>query len=175
VFVVRTPVTSPAIIQQVRRAIGNVDPALAVFDVADAGVLYQRSLAARRSAGLLTALFAGVGLLVAAFGVYASVAFSVGARRRETAVRIAIGADRRRVVRDFVKEGAALAALGLTLGVLGVFATSRWLTGLTDGRAVDLGYAIGAALLLGSVALLASYLPARRAARANPSDELRGG
>jgi len=175
VFVVRAPVTSPGIIQQVRGAIGNVDPALAVFDVAGADVLYRRSLAARRSAGLLTALFSGIGLLVAAFGVYASVAFSVGARRRETAVRIAIGADGHRIVRAFLKEGAVLAVAGLALGVLGVLATSRWLTGLTDGRPIDLGYGMGVAALLAGVALLASYLPARRAARTDPSAELRGG
>jgi len=175
VFVVRTAGTSPALVRGVRDAIWQVDPGLAVFDVAGADALYDRSLAARRSAGLLTALFAGVGLLVAAFGVYASVAFSVNARRRETAVRIAIGADRYRVVRGFVREGAVLLAIGLALGLVGAAALSRWLTGLTDGRPVSLAYAVGAAGVLSGAALLASYLPARRAAHADPSTELRSG
>jgi putative ABC transport system permease protein len=175
VFTVRTAAATPGITRQVRDAIWRIDPDLAVFDVADADVLYRRSLAARRSAGLLAALFAGVGLLVAAFGVYASIAFAVGARRRETAVRIAIGADAQRIVRGFVREGAVLVVAGLVLGTLGSVALSRWIAGVTDGAPVSPALGVAAAVVLSAVGLLASYLPARRAARSDPAVELREG
>jgi predicted permease len=175
VFVVRAPTTTGSVIRQVREAIWGMDPELAVFDVADAATLYQRSLAARRSAGLLVALFAGVGLLVASFGVYASVAFAVGARSRETAVRMAVGADAGRIVRAFVRQGAVLVAVGLALGGLGAVALSGWVAGVTDGGRLTPVLGLAAAVVLSAVALLASYLPARRAARADPARVLRAG
>jgi putative ABC transport system permease protein len=173
VFVVRTPDASEGGVRRLREAVWESDPAMAVFDVATAASLYGRAMAPRRSAGLLTGLFAGVGLLVAALGVYASVAFAVGSRRREIAVRIAVGADQDHVVRGFVREAGGLVLAGLVLGGAGSVVVSRWLVSVTGAPAPSAALVGGSAVVLAAAALVASYLPARRAARTDPAAELR--
>jgi putative ABC transport system permease protein len=173
VFVVRTPDASAGGVRRLREAVWESDPAMAVFDVATAASLYGRAMAPRRSAGLLTGLFAGVGLLVAALGVYASVAFAVGSRRREIAVRIAVGADQDHVVRGFVREAGGLVLAGLVLGGAGSVVVSRWLVSVTGAPAPSAALVGGSAVVLAAAALVASYLPARRAARTDPAAELR--
>jgi putative ABC transport system permease protein len=131
-------------------------------------------LAARRFLLLLVAVFAAAALALAAIGIYGVVAFSVTRRTKEIGIRVALGAQRSGVLRLIVGEGARLAVLGVAIGTAASFAITRLLSSLLFGvRATDPITFAGVAVLLCLVALLASYLPARRAMRLDPTIALR--
>jgi putative ABC transport system permease protein len=118
--------------------------------------------------------FALAALALAALGTYAVVAYRASRRAREIGVRMALGATRRAMLRMLLVQGSALAGLGLALGLPGSYAVSRLLEGsLYRVSAVNLGLYAVAACVLASAVLLASYLPARRAARVSPMAALR--
>ena len=123
---------------------------------------------------LFVALFAVAGLVTAATGVYALLAFTVAQRRREIAVRMAIGASSSSVARSIVIESLTLALAGCVVGALGVVAVSRLVQSILFGIAPQdpITLVTTAAVLL-IVVLAASWLPARRAARTNPVSALR--
>jgi putative ABC transport system permease protein len=131
-------------------------------------------LAARRFLLLLVGVFAAAALVLAAVGIYGIVAFSVARRTQEIGIRMALGAERRDVLRLVVGEGARLAAVGVVLGLAGALAVTRLVSSLLYGvSATDpLTFAAVAALLV-VVALLASYVPARRAMGLDPNAALR--
>jgi putative ABC transport system permease protein len=131
-------------------------------------------LATRRFLLLLVAVFAAAALALAAIGIYGVVAFSVTRRTKEIGIRVALGAQRSGVLRLIVGEGARLAVLGVAIGTAASFAITRLLSSLLFGvRATDPITFAGVAVLLCLVALLASYLPARRAMRLDPTIALR--
>jgi predicted permease len=131
-------------------------------------------LADRRFLLLLVGLFAAAALGLAAVGIYGVVAFSVTRRTQEIGIRMALGAQRSAVLRLIVGEGARLAALGVAVGIAASFAITRLLSSLLFGvSATDPITFAGVAVLLCLVALLASYIPARRAMRLDPSAALR--
>jgi putative ABC transport system permease protein len=131
-------------------------------------------LADRRFLFLLVGLFAAAALVLAAVGIYGVVAFSVTRRTQEIGVRMALGAQRSDVLRLVVGEGARLAVLGVGLGIGASFVITRLLSSLLFGvSATDPMTFIGVAMLLSIVALLASYVPARRAMRVDPMTALR--
>jgi ABC-type antimicrobial peptide transport system permease subunit len=131
-------------------------------------------LAGRRSLLLLVGLFAVAALALAALGVYGIVAFSVAHRVQEIGVRMALGADRSDVLRLILGEGARLAAAGVGVGVVLSLVLTRLLSSLLFGvSATDPFVFAGVAALLTAVALVASYLPARRAMRLDPTVALR--
>ncbi|HTY40830.1 MAG TPA: ABC transporter permease [Thermoanaerobaculia bacterium] len=131
-------------------------------------------LADRRFLLLLVGAFAAAALGLAAVGIYGVVAFSVARRTSEIGIRMALGARRADVLRLVVGEGARLAAVGLALGVAAAFAVTRLVESLLFGVSpTDAVTFAGVAALLGAVALLASYLPARRAMRLDPNVALR--
>jgi ABC-type antimicrobial peptide transport system permease subunit len=118
---------------------------------------------------LLLAVFASVALILAATGVYGIMAFAVTQRTREIGVRLALGAQPWRVVGMILTRGLLLTLLGVALGWAGAFGLTRFLAGLLYGTAPTDALTFGAvALLLGAVALTATYLPARRAAAIDP-------
>jgi ABC-type antimicrobial peptide transport system permease subunit len=122
----------------------------------------------------MLAAFAAIALALAATGVYAMVAFTVSARRREIAVRMALGADGARVARLVVRNGVGLAIAGVAAGTLGAFLVTRVLSGLLyDVTPTDPLTFAGAAALLVVVAALACYIPARQASRVDPVSILR--
>ncbi len=131
-------------------------------------------LADRRFLLLLVGLFAAAALALAAIGIYGVVAFSVTRRTQEIGIRMALGARRGDVLRLVVGEGARLAMLGVAIGMAASFAITRLLSSLLFGvRATDPLTFAGVAALLSLVALLASYIPARRAMRLDPNTALR--
>lgn len=131
-------------------------------------------LADRRFLLLLVGLFAAAALALAAVGIYGVVAFSVTRRTQELGVRMALGAQRRDVVRLIVGEGTRLAVLGVGIGIAASFVITRLLSSLLFGvSATDPITFAGVAVLLSLVALLASYIPARRAMRLDPNNALR--
>jgi putative ABC transport system permease protein len=131
-------------------------------------------LADRRFLLLLVGVFASAALALAAVGVYGVVAFSVTRRTQEIGVRMALGALRGDVLRLVLGEGARLAVAGVGIGIAASIAVTRVMSSLLFGvSATDPITFVGVAVLLAVVALLASYIPARRAMRLDPNSALR--
>jgi ABC-type antimicrobial peptide transport system permease subunit len=142
--------------------------AASLLDVTALGLLPQR-LAAWTAGS-----FGLVGLLLASIGVYGLTAYSVTQRTREIGVRVALGAARRDVLRLVIGQAMRLASAGAVAGLLAAAAATRLLASLLVGvRPLDPPSFLGGAALFGVLALVASWLPARRAARVNPVEALR--
>jgi putative ABC transport system permease protein len=123
---------------------------------------------------LLASLFASIALLLAGVGIYGVVSYSTMQRAQEIGVRMALGATPRNIVRWILGQALVLTVIGLALGLLGYFALSRALTSLLYGSSATSGWPlVFAVVVLGSIALLASYIPARRAVRGDPVSALR--
>ncbi|HEY6909094.1 MAG TPA: ABC transporter permease [Myxococcales bacterium] len=163
-----------ALSSAVRREVAAVDPELPVYDVKTMEAAVHESMSGRRFAVLLLGLFAGVALLLAAVGVYGVMSYGVVQRTREIGVRMALGAGQDAVLRLVVRDGMRLAGVGIVIGFGLAAALSRVLRGMLFGvSAYDpLSYALLTVVLAG-VALLASWVPARRAARVDPAIALR--
>jgi putative ABC transport system permease protein len=136
--------------------------------------LVSTSTAQRRFTLLLIAAFAAVALLMAAIGLYGVMAYSVTQRRQEIGIRVALGAQRADVLRLVVGQGLRLVALGLALGLMTALALTRLMKKLLfEISATDPATFAGVALLLALAALLACYIPARRATKVDPMIALR--
>ncbi len=157
-----------------REALLRVDPELALEDMKTMTSLIDSSLEARRSTLMLASIFSGVALVLAAIGIYGVLAYSVSQRRREIGVRMALGAQPRQILTQFLSIAAKLVLVGSILGVMGGWLTARAMAGLLYG--VDGGNAAvycAIALLLALVAMAACLIPAVRAARVPPMEVLR--
>jgi len=174
-WAVRTADDPRAATSYARAAIHAVDPKLGISDIATMDQVVADSTSDRRLNMLLFALLGSLALALATVGVYGVVAYSVSQRTHEIGVRMAIGAKPGDVVRMMVSEGGRLAVVGVVLGSVVALAGARLIRGLLfEVSATDpLTFAAVAAALLG-VALLASYIPARRATRVDPMVALRG-
>ena len=129
----------------------------------------DRSLWRQRLQGQVIGLFAALGMILAAIGIYGVISYGVAQRTREVGVRMALGASRSQVVGLVLRQGMLLVGIGLVLGLIAAFGATRALTRLLyDVGATDLLTFAGVPLVLGTVALLASWLPARRASRVDP-------
>ncbi|MDP3773878.1 MAG: ABC transporter permease [Gemmatimonadales bacterium] len=158
----------------VRRALAETDPGLAVSDVRTLEDVVSRAIAAPRFTTTLLGVFAVLALALAAVGIYGVVAFVVAQRTAELGIRVALGARAADVLRLVVGQGMQPVLAGLGAGLLGALALSRLLRGLLFGvAATDAATFTAVTLTLGTVALLACYLPARRAARVDPMVALR--
>ena len=159
-----------AIREQMRR----LDPDLPLFAVQPLEEAVARSRWAQRSLGTLLAAFAVVGLMLAAVGVYAVIAYSVAQRTHEIGIRIALGATAAQVVRSICRRAAAPLGLGLLVGLAGAGALGRTLEAFLIGiDPFDAATLLAVAALLAGVATVASMVPARRAARVDPLAALR--
>jgi putative ABC transport system permease protein len=132
------------------------------------------SLAERRFTMLVLIIFAATALLLAAVGIYGVMSYAVTRRTHELGIRATLGASRREIVGLVVHQGMRLAAIGLAGGLVAAFALTRFMTGLLYGvRPADPATLAAVALLLGAIALLACYIPARRATAIDPMAALR--
>lgn len=171
---VRTTSQPAGLTSAVTAAIHSIDPTQPVVDVMAMDDLIATSLSQRRFSMFLLAAFAILALLLAAAGIYSVLSFAVRRRVREIGIRVALGADTKDILRLVVTEGMKPALLGLALGVAGALALGRAVASFIYGIAPydPLTFAAVAALLA-AVALLASLLPAYRAARIEPTRALR--
>jgi putative ABC transport system permease protein len=172
--VVRTTVDPQSIAQAVRSAVTALDPDLPISNLKTMDTMIAESVGPPKFRTLLVALFAGVGLLLAAIGIYGVTAYAVTERTHELGVRVALGADRADVMRLVLVEAAGLAGIGVALGIAGAFATTRLMSTLLFGVAPTDAMTFAAiSVFLVATALLASYVPARRATMVDPLTALR--
>ncbi len=173
-LLVRTTGATAGLAAAVQQAVLAIDPLLPrpqVQTLRDAEAIV---LLPQRIAAIVTGALGAVGLLMATVGLYGVIAYSVGRRTREIGLRVALGADRRAVLALVLREGMRLAAVGVAIGLLLAAGASRLLAGLLfDVSALDLPTFVVMSALFVGVSLLASYLPARRAAGADPMAALR--
>jgi len=171
---VRTQEDPLSMLRSVSAAVHSVDPQIAVADPKTLDTVRDEVLANDRFTLILFASFAAVALLLAALGIYGVMAFSVAQRSHEIALRMALGATRNRVVTLILKEGVILACVGMGLGLVGAYFVGRAMRSMLFGvSAMDFSAfgIVGFVLLI--AALLACYLPARRAASVEPMQLLR--
>jgi predicted permease len=175
VLLARTAGDPRALAGPLRRIVHELDPQLALHGVEPLEETAAASIARPRFTAALLGLFGLVAILLALVGVHGVLSYTVAQRGPEVAVRMALGATRRDVVGLVVRDGAALAALGTALGLAGALAGSRLLASLVFGVTHhDAATFLGVAAAVMAAAGLASWLPARRAARAEAAAVLRG-
>ncbi len=174
-IIVRTPrAGTMALLADLQKAVAAVNPALPVAAVQTMASIYGRSLARTAFALVLLAIAGAMALLLGVIGIYGVIAYSVAQRTREIGIRLALGATLREVTIVFVRHGLVLSAIGAACGLAAALALTRLMQSLlyNVGTADPLTYA-GVSLLLILAATLASYLPARKAAKVDPSEALR--
>jgi putative ABC transport system permease protein len=163
-----------ALAPRVQHEVQSLDREQPLSDVRTMDEWIGRSLARTRFSWMVLAVFAGMALLLASIGIYGVVSYSVGQQTAEIGVRLALGAARRDILVMVIAGAMRLAALGLGAGLVLALLLSRALTALLYGtRGTDPATLAGAVVVLAGVAMLAAYLPARRAARIEPVQALR--
>jgi putative ABC transport system permease protein len=171
---VRTTGTPESALSSTRAALQSLDPNLAITNVFTIEQVVAQALWAPRMGGILLTLFGGLALILSAVGVYGVLSYSVNQQTREIGLRMALGAQRTDVLRLIVGQGLRLTVLGLGLGVALALALMRVLVSLLFSvRAYDPSTYTAVTLLLTAVALVACYIPARRALRVDPMIALR--
>jgi putative ABC transport system permease protein len=168
-FFLRGQVDPRAISAQVRTQIQAVDPELPVFHAETLDDVLSSSLSVRRFSMEMVALFAATALLLAGLGIYGTISYLVNAQSREIAIRFALGAQRRDILKMVLRQGLTLAAAGAGVGLVGAFIVSHLMAGLLYGVSpYDLSIFAGVTAVLAAVAIAASYVPALRAMRLDP-------
>jgi len=158
----------------VRQVLADLDRGLAVSDIRSLDDVVSRSIAAPRFTTALLSVFAGLALILAAIGIYGVLSFIVAQRTAELGIRMALGASASDVLRLVVGQGMRPVIIGLAVGLLAALALARVLQGFLFGVAqTDPGTYVTVTVVLSSAAILACYLPARRAARVDPMTALR--
>ncbi len=173
-LVVRTEGDPLALAATVRKTVWDVDREQPVSDINTMEGVLSDSIARQRFTTLLLGVFAGVALVLAAVGIYGVMSYSMAQRTREIGIRMALGAQKRHVLNLAVGQGLRLVAVGVALGLAVAFALTRLMSSLLYGvSATDPATLVIISLFLVAVALFASYIPARRAAKVDPLIALR--
>ena len=172
---VRAKVDPLTLAQQVKQAVWKADPEQSVFDIQSMEQRVEKTIWHQRLSGLVLSLFAGVGLLLAAVGIYGVMSYTVSQRAREIGIRMALGARAADALRMVLGEAMKLVMIGGAIGLAAALALARVMSSLLYGvSASDPATFIAVLILLAAVALVACYLPARRASRVDPMIALRG-
>jgi predicted permease len=163
-----------ALAASVRAIVRDIDPSLPLFGVEPMTVTLSESMAQRRFTMLLLGIFASVALALAVVGVHGILTYTVAQRKREIGIRMALGADRRKVQQLILGRGVLLTMGGLGIGLIGALVGTRAMRSLLFAVSpTDPGTIAAVGILLAVVAVVASYLPARRAAKVDPMEALR--
>ena len=174
VLVLHTSAPAAGVTAQVRRVLGQIDSALPLYNVRTMDEVVAGQAQGQEFLSLLVGSFAGLAALLAAIGIYGVLSYAVRQRTREIGIRMSLGASRGRVLAEVLREGMRLALLGLAVGTAGAFAAGRILASLLyEVKPGDPAILLATAALLAAVALIACYLPARRAAGLDPTTALR--
>jgi predicted permease len=173
-LVVKSGADPASLTSAVREAVQSIDKDQPVFAISTMEELVRNSVATRRMTLVLLGLFSGLALVLGAIGIYGVISYSVAQRTHEIGIRMALGAPRSGVFRLVVGEGLKLAGVGIAIGIAAAFGLARLMSSLLFGiSATDFETFAGVALLLALVAMLACYVPARRAMRVDPTVALR--
>ncbi len=173
-ILVRTAPGAAPPLDAIRQQIWSVEPAQAIYELSTVTEMYDEFFGVPRFYALLMSLFAGIGLCIAAVGLYGVLAYSVAQRKREFGIRLALGARRQDVLRLAFGQGARVTLLGLALGTAGSLMVNQTLASMIVDLSPHDPWTYAAMLVvLASVAALASWFPSRRAAGVDPSAALR--
>jgi len=173
-LVIRTSGDPMKLVSSVRQAVREVDPNQPLSNVATMAEVLEEEMSQRRIGMILLVTFAVLALLLASIGIYGVLAYFVTQHTNEIGVRLALGASPGVILRLVLKKGMGLAMLGVGLGLAASFALTRMMASLLFGvKALDPLTFVAVPLLLAGVALLACYLPARRATKLDPLVALR--
>lgn len=173
-ILIRTSGDPMALAGPARARLADLDDDLPVAEIRSMESIFAEAAARSRMSSMLLGGFAAMALLLAAIGLYGVISYTVTQRRGEIGVRLALGANRARIVRLIVRQGMTLTAVGLAIGVAGALLVTRLLQSLLYGvSSTDVLTFVAVPVLLAGVALLASYLPASRASRVDPATALR--
>ncbi|MEN6336007.1 MAG: FtsX-like permease family protein, partial [Phycisphaerales bacterium] len=173
-LVIATESDPTGLVKPLRAEVRSINAGVVIREVRTMADIVARTLAVRRLLVVVLSAFAGVAVVLASLGLYAVIAYSVRQRTAEIGIRMALGATSGRVLADVLREGLRLAAIGVLLGLVAALAVTRilssFLYGVSPTDPLTFG---GMTMLLAAVALAASYVPARRAARVDPMTALR--
>jgi putative ABC transport system permease protein len=174
ILVVRTSVDPLSVAAQMQRAVAETDPEQPLSGIRSMEDVMSRSLSRRNFAAVLLVLFAGLGLLLAALGLYGLMAYSVARRTQEIGVRMALGAEPASIFRMVLAQALWITAIGAAAGIIAAVGATQLMASLLFGisAADPLSYAMGCGLLL-IVSGMASVIPAYRAIRVDPLVALR--
>jgi ABC-type antimicrobial peptide transport system permease subunit len=165
---------SPSFTQELQRAVWSVNPSLPLANARTLEEIRSRSMAQTSFALTMLALAASVALLLGVVGIYGVIAYIAAQRTREIGIRMALGAEAGHVSGLFLRHGLTLTAIGLALGIAASFGLTRFMSTLLFGvTATDAPTYAAVSAILGGVAVLATWLPARRASRVDPIAALR--
>jgi ABC-type antimicrobial peptide transport system permease subunit len=168
--VLRTTLPAAALSQSIDRVVHAVDRSVPIVRLRDMTGVFAESISRPRLLAQLVGAFAGLALLLAAIGTYGVLSYMVTARRREIGIRLALGADRARVVAQIMKHGLVLIAVGATAGLAGALGLNRLIASLLFGvQPTDITTLSAVIIMITLVAAVASWLPAMRAARLDPN------
>jgi putative ABC transport system permease protein len=163
-----------ALLASIQSEVWSVDKNVPISDVRPLEEVISKSIVKPRSTMLMLAAFAGIALILGAVGIYGVVSYTVAERTREIGIRMAVGAQTSDVIRMVIGHGMKLTLTGVTIGLIGSYAVTRIMSGMLYGvSATDPYVFLAVALVLAAVALLACYIPARRATRVDPMIALR--
>jgi len=172
-LVIRTSVDPASVAPAVRAAIRDVDASVVFYNVGTLAGLVSAQTSQSRFTTWLMGLFAGVALLLAVVGIYGVMSYLVAQRTREIGIRLALGASAAEIVRLIIGDGAKLIAVGLAVGIAAALGLARVVSTLFFGVSAADAAGLAAVAVLAGVALLACYVPARRATRIDPLFALR--
>jgi putative ABC transport system permease protein len=173
-FGVRTQENPSTMVKSIAAAVHKVDPSVALAEPKTLDEVVDQSMENQRFTLVLFTTFAVVALFLAALGIYGVMSFSVAQRSHEIALRMALGASRDKVVSLIIRDGVLLAAIGLGLGLFGAYFVGRGMQSMLFGvQALDVSAFLSVALILLAAAIVACFLPARRAASVAPMRALR--
>jgi predicted permease len=174
-FAIRSPRTGrDGFLNEIRAAVSSVTPDVPLSQVRSLRTLYDRSMARTSFALVMLAIAGGMALLLGVVGLYGVISYTVAQRTREMGIRAALGAEQGQLKRMFVMNGLLLTLVGIVLGMAGALGVTQLLGSLLYGvRPLDPATYGAGALVLVAAAMLASYVPARRAARVDPLLALR--
>ena len=171
---VRTAGSPLALVSSIRHALGQINSQMVLCDAETMDGIISGSLAARRFSMILLGIFAALALVMSCVGIYGVISYLVGQRTHEIGIRMALGAERRDVLRMVLGEGVKMALVGVAIGLVAAFGLTRLMASMLFGVTAHdpLSFAAVAGLLI-LVALAACYIPARRATKVDPMVALR--